>query len=261
MRGGGRARHVGGGERPQRQQPAAGADGRQHARGRMAHQQQHGAPGRLFQDLEQRVRARWVELVDRIDDGDPPAALPGGRAEERDRPAHVVDLDVLAQLAGFFVDRALQHQQIALRLRRDAPRHRMIGVDVQRFRGLHRRRARIGMGEHEARHAVGERRLADAGRTRDQPGMREASAAIGVEQRAAPPRRGRRGPSVSRGGGGSTPRRRRRRRSRRRARGHGRRASRDRAARSRFSRCARRPRLSARWHRSTTQRPGSSRAS
>ena len=40
------------------------------------------------------------------------------------------------------------------------------------------------MGEHEARHAIGERRLADAGRTADQPGMRHAPAAIGVEQRA-----------------------------------------------------------------------------
>ncbi len=39
------------------------------------------------------------------------------------------------------------------------------------------------MGEHEPRHAVGERRLADAARAADQPGMRHASAAIGVEQR------------------------------------------------------------------------------
>ena len=48
---------------------------------------------------------------------------------------------------------------------------------------LHRRRGRIGMGEHEARHAIGERRLADAARAADQPGMRHAAAAIGIEQR------------------------------------------------------------------------------
>ena len=39
------------------------------------------------------------------------------------------------------------------------------------------------MGEHEARHAIGQRRLADAGRPADQPGMRQAPAAIGLEQR------------------------------------------------------------------------------
>ncbi len=39
------------------------------------------------------------------------------------------------------------------------------------------------MGEHEARHAVGERRLADAARAADQPGMRHALTAIGVEER------------------------------------------------------------------------------
>ncbi len=40
------------------------------------------------------------------------------------------------------------------------------------------------MGEHETRHPVGERRLADPGRPADQPGVRQPSRAIGVEQRA-----------------------------------------------------------------------------
>ena len=39
------------------------------------------------------------------------------------------------------------------------------------------------MREHETRHPVGERRLADTGRAAKQPGMRKAPAAIGVEQR------------------------------------------------------------------------------
>ena len=39
------------------------------------------------------------------------------------------------------------------------------------------------MRENEARHPIGERRLADAGGTAEQPGMRKAPAAIGVEQR------------------------------------------------------------------------------
>ena len=148
----------------------------------MAHQQQHAAPGRLFQHLEERIRSRGVEFVDRIDDGDPPAALPGRRAEERDRAAHVIDTDVLVQLAGLFVDHPLEHEQIAMRLRRDAPRHRMVGVDVKRCRVVHQRRARIGMGEDEARQAISKRRLADAGWAPDQPGVREASAPVGFEQ-------------------------------------------------------------------------------
>ena len=39
------------------------------------------------------------------------------------------------------------------------------------------------MREHEPRHAIGQRRLADALRAADQPGMRNAPAAIGVQQR------------------------------------------------------------------------------
>ena len=133
---------VAGGERPQREQPATGTDGRQNAGGGVAHQQQQGAPRRFLQDLEQRVGALAVQFVDRIDDGHPPSPLPGRRAEERHRPSHIIDLDVLAQLAGLFVDGAFQHKEVALRLRRDAPCHRMIGIDLQRGRIPHRRDAR-----------------------------------------------------------------------------------------------------------------------
>ena len=182
--GGGRgARDVVVRERPQRQQPATRADRRQHARGRMTDEQQQGAARRLLEHLEQRVGAGGIQLIDRVDDRDAPAALPGGRAEKRHRAAHVIDLDVLAQIAGLFIDRALQHQEVALRLRGDAPRHRMRGVDVERRCIAHGRRLRIGIGQDETRHAIGQRRLADAGRTADQPGMRKAAAAIGVEQR------------------------------------------------------------------------------
>src|SRR5215510_13443095 len=38
------------------------------------------------------------------------------------------------------------------------------------------------MGQHKARHPVSERRLADAVRPADQPGVRDAAAAIGFEQ-------------------------------------------------------------------------------
>ena len=58
----------------------------------------------------------------------------------------------------------------------------MIGIDVKRGRALHLCCARIGMSEDEARHAVGERRLADAGRSRDQPRVVEAPAPISFQQ-------------------------------------------------------------------------------
>ena len=60
---------------------------------------------RLLQHLEQRVGAFALQVVDGIDDGDAPAALARGRAEERDGAAHVFDADVGVELAGLLVDR------------------------------------------------------------------------------------------------------------------------------------------------------------
>src|SRR5215475_4780974 len=59
----------------------------------------------------------------------------------------------------------------------------MVPIECEGRRGLHRWRGWIGMREHEARHAVGERRFADAGRAADQPRMRDAAAAVGLEER------------------------------------------------------------------------------
>src|SRR6185437_672159 len=53
--------------------------------------------------------------------------------------------------------------------------------DGERRGVLHLDRRRIGMGEHKARHAVGQRRLADALRADDEKGMRHAIAAIGSQ--------------------------------------------------------------------------------
>ena len=94
----------------------------------MAYQQQQRPLRRLLENLEQRVRSCPVELIDRIDDGDPPATLPGGRAEERDRAAHVVDRDLLPQHA-LVIRRALKNEKVAVHLRRHAARHRMFRLD------------------------------------------------------------------------------------------------------------------------------------
>ena len=58
----------------------------------------------------------------------------------------------------------------------------IVGIERERLRLLHGRRLRVAMGQHETRHAVGQRRLADALRAADQPGMRNPPAAIGGEQ-------------------------------------------------------------------------------
>jgi hypothetical protein len=68
-----------------------------------------------------------------------------------------------------------------MRLRRDALRDRVIVRHRQRCRVANLRRRRIGMRQYEARHAIGERRLADARRPADQPGVGHAAGAIRVE--------------------------------------------------------------------------------
>ena len=64
----------------------------------------------------------------------------------------------------------------------DLTRDGIVRIKRQRLGALHRRRHRFGIREHEAGHAIGQRRLADALRTADQPGMRNAPTAIGIEQ-------------------------------------------------------------------------------
>src|SRR5580704_11363977 len=67
--------------------------------------------------------------------------------------------------------------------RRNVARDGIVGVNRQHFGALHRGRGWIAMSEHEASHAVSQRRLADALRTADQPGMRNAPTPIGAQER------------------------------------------------------------------------------
>src|SRR5579864_2076050 len=69
-----------------------------------------------------------------------------------------------------------------MRLGRDTAGNGIGGIDIQAVGALHGGRKRIAMGENETGHAVGKRGLADSLRAADQPGMRNASAAIGIEQ-------------------------------------------------------------------------------
>ena len=147
----------------------------------MAYQQQQCPLGWLLKNLEQRVRTSTIEFVDRIDDRDPPATLACGRAEERNRPAHVVNRDLLPQHA-FLVRRALQNEKIAVRLRRHAACHRMLPVDGERRRRVNGRRSRIRMREHKARQAISERGLADALLAYQHKSVRHAAAAVGGKE-------------------------------------------------------------------------------
>ena len=61
-------------------------------------------------------------------------------------------------------------------------RRRMAGLDAEVARFAHDRRGRIGIGEYEAGEPPGERRLADPLPAADQPGVGEATLAIGGEQ-------------------------------------------------------------------------------
>jgi len=149
----------------------------------VADQQQQRALRRFLENLEQRIGAFALQIVDRVDNGDAPAALARGRAEERHRAAHVVDANYGVKLAGLLVDRAFEHEKIALCLRGDAAGDRVVGIDRERCCLLHHGRLRIRMSQHEPRQAVSQGRLADAGRPADQPGMRDAPALITVEQR------------------------------------------------------------------------------
>ncbi len=166
----------------QREPAAARADGREEAAGRVAHHQQQGLGGRLLQDFQQRVGAGGVQFVGAVDDADAPAPLARGRAEKADRAPHVIDRDLGAQLAGV-AHGALQREQVGVPLRGNAADGGMIGRERKRRGAAHVRRGLIRMREHEARHAIRKRRLADAARAADQPRMRHASAAIGVEKR------------------------------------------------------------------------------
>ncbi len=73
--------------------PAAGTDGRQEAPRCVVGDQEHRARGRLLEDLQKRVGRVSVEIVRRIENGDPPAGR-RGRPEETLQSADFIDRDL-----------------------------------------------------------------------------------------------------------------------------------------------------------------------
>src|SRR5579864_9472361 len=174
--------HVGAPERPQYQAAAARQDGWQHASGRVAYQKKKRLAWRLLDDLQQRVGGIRIEFIDGIDNADPPALNRGGRTEEADGFSRLVHSDDRSHRT-LFVGGALKDEETAMGAGRDAATDRMRRIDHEIRRTLNVCRQRIGVAQHEARHPISERSLADALRSADQPGVRNATAPVGIEQR------------------------------------------------------------------------------
>ena len=87
----------------------------------------------------------------------------------------------MAHVAG--VDRALDHQQIWMSLCRNATSDWMRAVHRKRYRPLYCRHIAFGVCQNEPRHPICEGRLADSGRSCEQPAMRQAAATVALEQR------------------------------------------------------------------------------
>jgi hypothetical protein len=158
-------------ERPQHQAAAARADGRQDASRAVGDDQHQGAARRLLEHLQDGIGARPVQLVDRIEDDHPPAAVGRRQGQEGADAAHVVDGNLAFQAGHLVVGpAALDHPQIGVRPGRDMADGRMVGRDVEGLGGP-QQAPTAAPGEHEAGHAIGQRRLADPARAADQPGM------------------------------------------------------------------------------------------
>ena len=161
-------------------------------RRRVADQQQQRALRRLLQNLQQRIGACGLQFVDGVDDADAPAPL-ARRSSRRTRRCGA------RRRPG---SRVRSLPVFSLIVRSSTSRSRCACAAMRRATGcsastasevacLHRRRRPDRDGR--ARSAPCGRRASPCRcrRAADQPGMRDAAAAIGVEQRAARPPRGR----------------------------------------------------------------------
>ena len=153
--------------------------------------------------FNKRVGAGAIEVVGAVDDGDAPAAEApptcGTAATRRARPRRGFRYRS-SSTCGFQF--APQQREIRMRQRRRAAARPDGRARRARSRAARAGAARrVGMGEHEAREAPGERRLADALRPADQPGVGEPSARDRRRASRFGGRRGRPGASAKRGCG------------------------------------------------------------
>src|SRR6516225_8237679 len=148
----------------------------------MADEEHQCTFGWLLQDLQQRVGPGPVQIVDGVDDSDPPASLACRRAKKWHGAPDVINRDLLMENASV-IDGAFDNEKIGLRLRGNAPADRIFRVDFERGRNLRFAQAGSGISEDKARHTVGERRLADTLRAGEQKTVRHSRRAVGRKQR------------------------------------------------------------------------------
>ena len=148
----------------------------------MRDDQEQAARRGLLDQLEQRIGAVGVEIVGAVDQHHAPAALARRLFENMQGASNVVHGDARAVFLGLLVPFPPQQRQIAKGQGRNFLRRGMVGVDRQRNSLLNRRRGRIGISGEKARHAPGQRRLANALGPADDPRLRQALRTEGVEQ-------------------------------------------------------------------------------
>jgi hypothetical protein len=166
-------------QRLQVQAPAARADRGQELARLRRDQHKQRAPRRLLQRFQQRVGGVDVELVGAVDDHDAPRILAAGQAQKRSEPAHLVDEDAGCEALGALVVGPAQNEQARMRQRAHLTRRRGLRADLE---AETRRIARLGLRQHMPRQAVGQRGLADALASGDQPGVVHAPAGEALRQ-------------------------------------------------------------------------------
>ena len=108
-----------------------------------------------------------AELVGRIDHQHLVATARGGLVQGIVSHADLLDQDLARKLAGLRVGDALEHAQIGMRPVRHHAEHRMSRIG--------RGGRMVGACQQPTREAIGERRLADTGRTAQQPSVRQSA--------------------------------------------------------------------------------------
>src|SRR5262249_37284966 len=122
-----------------------------------------------------------IHALRAIDDHNPPTSNCGGQMQECIYLAHVLDDDdrPLTLLLGVLAN--LDRKQVRVAAARAPPADRRARPNPEAGRAAAEEIA-AAASQDEAREAEGERRLADAARARDQPGMMQSTRLPGTQQ-------------------------------------------------------------------------------
>ena len=160
----------------------------------MRHQQQNAFKRRLFQNFQQRIGRRNVQIVGAVHNHHPPVVVKRFLAEKFHHAAHIFDFNhrrtfqplfhfvvnffaLINRLNQLFLIRlgkvALQHLKIGMRLLRHLRKHRTVNRNLQRFvsfAGFRR--------QQKTRNFIGQRRLADSLVAGNQPAVMQCAGIV-----------------------------------------------------------------------------------